>query len=325
MKIVKIRSEDVDSNPDSYNSNFHTELEAPGLPIPSETPQSFLRWLPLITRSQAIPPTSIQHIILTPPQTQLILDASQASLHTRELNRLYAEELADLKSAFNSLSFPPEGFFLRLDECSPKDGVRGIAPLKSAEQIILRLTTSHRATNAMIRQRDKNGGFVELVFLPYNGKMDTAKEFRVFCAPPDGRITGVSQYKWHKPSFLTRKAPGEISRIVDTIMQDILRIHKEIMAEVGSDRGGAMDKLLLEQGFTFDVMFDEISQRCALIELNSFGARSGCGSCLFHWLRDMEVLHGKQLQRKRGGDPGMGDVEFRISINESLEGLHHSC
>ena len=125
MKIVKIRSEDVDSNPDSYNSNFHTELEAPGLPIPSETPQSFLRWLPLITRSQTIPPTSIQHIILTPPQTQLILDASQASLHTRELNRLYAEELADLKFAFESLSFPPDGFFLRLDECSPKDGVKG--------------------------------------------------------------------------------------------------------------------------------------------------------------------------------------------------------
>ena len=324
MKIVKIRSKDVDSDPDFYNSNFHTELEAPSLSIPSETPQSFLRWLSLVTRSQAIPPTSIQHIILTPPQTQLILDASQASLHTRELNRLYAEELADLKSAFGLLSYPPEGFFLRLDECSPKDGVKGTAPLKSAEEIILRLTTSHRATNAMIRQKEKNGGFVELVFLPYNGKMDTAKEFRIFCAPPHGRITGVSQYKWHKPSFLTRQAPGEISRIVEAIMQEILRIHEEIMTEVECDRGGAMDKLLLEQGFTFDVIFDEISKRCALIELNSFGARSGCGSCLFHWLRDMEVLYGKQLQRDACGDPGMGDVEFRISISESLEVQDHS-
>ncbi|KAH7419380.1 hypothetical protein BKA64DRAFT_650670 [Cadophora sp. MPI-SDFR-AT-0126] len=315
MKLVKIRSEDVDSDPDAYNSNFHTELEAPGLPIPSETPQSFSRWLPLITRSQAIPPTSIKHITLTPPQTQLILDASQASLHTRELNRLYAEELSDLTSAFHSLSYPPEGLFLRLDECSPKDGVKGTAPLKSAEQIILRLSTSHRATNAMIRQKDKNGGFVDLLFLPYNAKMDTAKEFRVFCAPPDGRVTAVSQYRWHKPSFLSNKAPGEIDEIVSVIMQDVLRIHGEVMPEAEAGSGGAMDELLLEQGFSFDVMFDEETQSCALIELNSFGARSGCGSCLFHWLRDMDVLYGKRSKRNCG-EGGLGeDVEFRISVS----------
>ncbi|KAK0128501.1 hypothetical protein ONS95_000473 [Cadophora gregata] len=314
MKLVKIRSDDVDSDPEAYNSNFHTELEAPGLPITSETPQSFLRWLPLIIRSQAIPPASIQHMTLTPPQTQLILDASQASLHTRELNRLYAEELATFKSAFETLSFPPEGFFLRLDECSPKDGVKGTAPLKSAEQIILRLTTSHRATNAMIRQKEKNGGFVELVFLPYNAKMDTAKEFRVFCAPPDGRITVVSQYKWHKASFLSSKVPGEIDGVVGVIMEESLRIHAEIMADVEKGGGGEMDKLLLEQGFTFDVLFDEESRSCPLIELNSFGARSGCGSCLFHWLRDRDVLYGKQHEQVGGSEGGTGYVEFRISI-----------
>ncbi|PVH89552.1 hypothetical protein DL98DRAFT_579343 [Cadophora sp. DSE1049] len=315
MKLVKIRSGDVDSDPDAYNSTFHTEVEAPGLPIPSETPQSFIRWLPLVIRSQAIPSTSIQHITLTPPQTQLILDASQASLHTREFNRIYAEELVDLTSAFESLSFPPEGFFLRLDECSPKDGVKGTAPLKSAEQIILRLTTSHRATNAMIRQKDKNGGFVELVFLPHNAKMDIAKEFRVFCAPPDGRITVVSQYKWHKPSFLSSKAPGGIDEIIKVIMKEILRIHDEIMAEVEQGGGGTLDKLLLEQGFTFDVMFDEESQSCALIELNSFGARSGCGSCLFHWLRDMDVLYGRRSMRDDGERGVKEDVEFRISVS----------
>jgi hypothetical protein len=70
-----------------------------------------------------------------------------------------------------------------------------------------------------------------------------------------------------------------------------------------------MDKLLLQQGFSFDVMFDGESGNIKLIELNSFGARSGCGSCLCHWLRDWNVLYGKH---KDGGE-GV-EVEFRISV-----------
>src|SRR6187402_742143 len=78
MKFVKIDSQLVTLKEDNYNSNFHTELEAPGLPIPIETPQSFKRWLPLITRSQRI--SAIQTLTLTPPQSRLILSASQVSL-----------------------------------------------------------------------------------------------------------------------------------------------------------------------------------------------------------------------------------------------------
>jgi hypothetical protein len=65
-----------------------------------------------------------------------------------------------------------------------------------------------------------------------------------------------------------------------------------------------MGELMLKQGFSFDIIFDEAAQRCALIELNVFGARSGCGACLFHWLRDMNVLYGRT---------GKG-IEFRISV-----------
>jgi len=69
--------------------------------------------------------------------------------------------------------------------------------------------------------------------------------------------------------------------------------------------GAEMDKLLLEQGFTFDVMYAEDTGECKLIELNSFGARSGCGSCLFHWLSDEVVLYGEKVD---------GEVEFRIAV-----------
>jgi hypothetical protein len=71
-------------------------------------------------------------------------------------------------------------------------------------------------------------------------------------------------------------------------------------------RSDGLDELMLKQGFTFDVLWDA-EERCELIELNSFGTRSGCGTCLFHWLRDGDLLYGKKLGEN-------GEVEFRISI-----------
>jgi hypothetical protein len=44
-----------------------------------------------------------------------------------------------------------------------------------------------------------------------------------------------------------------------------------------------------------------------LIELNSSGTRSGCGACLFQWLKDGEAMYGKNRD-------GIGEVEFRISV-----------
>lgn len=202
MKLVKIDSTLVAENEEDYNSNFHTYDEARGEPIPSEIPQSFKRWLPLIARSQNIPPERIQTIILTKAQAQLIIDASRSSLHTRELSRIYAEELEELASSFQSLIFPSEGLFLRLDACSPKDGVRGVSPLKTVQDIVLRLTTSHRATNSILRclekeeeREEEKREDVDLFLLPFDESMRTDKEYRVFCAPPDGRVTCISQYR----------------------------------------------------------------------------------------------------------------------------------
>lgn len=45
------------------------------------------------------------------------------------------------------------------------------------------------------------------------------------------------------------------------------------------------------------------------MELNSFGSRSGCGSCLHHWLRDEETLYGS----------GKGDKIEEVDVKISLE------
>lgn len=302
LKLLKIPVSEIEAHPDHYNSNFHTALEAPGLPIPTDAPQHHSRFLPLISKSQSIPLSEIQILTLNPAEATVLLSAAKSSLHTRELNRLLTEELQDLErtSSLSSLRFPAQGLFLRLDASSPKDGVCGSSPLRSAAEVVLRLTTSHRAVNAITRLLDAGEDEVRLYFLPWDGRMDTRKEFRVFCAPGD-RVTGVSQYRWYERSFLTALQSEEIAQAAERIWEGIQDVHEEILKAV-KERSDKLDTIMLEQGFSFDVLW--VGERCLLIELNSFGARSGCGSCLFQWLRDGDVLYG------RNG----GEVEFRISV-----------
>jgi len=149
----------------------------------------------------------------------------------------------------------------------------------------------------------KNG--INLYFTPYNDRLSTYFEYRVFCAPPDGGITTISQHKWRKPSVLqARYTTTGVKKITQKVFEEANRIHAEIMDAV---RAGALDKLLLDQGFSFDICYDEDYDKCVLVEANPFGARGGHGACLFHWTRDVDVLYGMtQLE-----------VEFRISMEDS--------
>lgn len=55
-------------------------------------------------------------------------------------------------------------------------------------------------------------------------------------------------------------------------------------------------------------MEDEI---CTLIEINTFGVRSSIGSCLFHWVQDMNLLYAKE----EGWKDINNNVEFRIALD----------
>ena len=54
----------------------------------------------------------------------------------------------------------------------------------------------------------------------------------------------------------------------------------------------AMTEALRNRGFVFDVYEDPNTQDVRLIELNDFGAMSGCGACLFHRIQDARVMYG---------------------------------
>ncbi|KAK1830467.1 hypothetical protein QBC39DRAFT_354046 [Podospora conica] len=313
LRIVdyeRVKADWESGAPTEFNSNFHTAAEAPDLPIPSNTPTSFARWLPLVMRSRGIQDDALQVVSLTGIQVRLLLQAAGASVHTRVLNRACAEDLQEeVAPAFGSLAFPPQGLFMRLAACSTKDGAQllpGKMSVSSIDEIMLQLTTSLRAwsalNNAVNRAVDARAPCLSIFFLPFDPRMDTAQEYRVFCAPETLRITAVSQYRWHMPWRFGDRGEEERIAIARTIFVGIQDTHAAIIRDIRA--GDAMDDQLRRQGFTFDVLWDESRNSCELIELNTFGVRSACGACLFHWLRDRELLYGERSE----------EVAFAVTI-----------
>ncbi|KAI0114552.1 hypothetical protein F4776DRAFT_322272 [Hypoxylon sp. NC0597] len=335
--LADIRTRGLDSqNHDSsgsgprFNSAFHTRNEAPDSTIPSEYPYSFKRWLPLILRSRGLSPSDAQVVKLSSTKAHLLLKVASESIPAGYVNRLYQEEIQEeIMPAFDNLRFPPEGLFMRLDACSAKDSVQtvpGDASLHSVEDIILQLVTSQRARDALFNAllpSQKKSAFdlektglepFELFFLPFNHRMQTAREYRVFCPPiwhatsststpiSHTHISAISQYQWHKPWLFATKTEDECEKLAEKIARGCKKILGEIIHE--ADLRNLMDNGLFWQGFTFDVCFDEQSDTFELVELNVFGCRSACGSCLFHWKDDKLVLHNRNRDK----------IEFRATF-----------
>lgn len=300
--------QDLDKGaPINFNTNFHTAEEAPDLPIPTNEPYDYDVWLPLILKSRGLPPTALQTVKLSRAQIRVLVSAAAASIHTGVLNRSYAEDLEDdVYPAFNGLLFPPEGLFMRLGACSPKDGTQlmpGKLAIHSVADIVLRITTSARTWSALTNILNHEGEEGHAYFLPFNSEMRSEREYRTFCIPNSLNISGVSQYRWHKPWMFGHEDKDEMENIAQKILGGIQEVHAEIIAYMNASDDNELENLIRTQGFTFDVLYDEKVGKCVLIELNTFGVRSACGSCLFQWLKDRASLYGET-----------GDVEFRVAV-----------
>ncbi len=215
---------DLDTGaPTDFNTSFHTAEEAPDLKFPSGAPYSYERWLPLILRSRGLSPSAVQKITFTPAQVRLLLEACGGSIPTGRINLTMVEDLeTDVVPALSSLVFPPEGLFARFDACSPKDGAHTIAgkpSFHSADEVLLRVVTSGRSRSAM-NGCLAEGKPVELFFLPFDSRMASEREYRVFCRTGDCKITGISQYRWHKPWRFAGRPEPEQNDIIGTIVSE---------------------------------------------------------------------------------------------------------
>ena len=57
------------------------------------------------------------------------------------------------------------------------------------------------------------------------------------------KITGISQYRWHKPSIFHERGEDELNGTVTGIWSEIQRIHGEVLAEARAGNGREMGEL----------------------------------------------------------------------------------
>lgn len=305
-----------------YNTNFHTREEiTEALPqirhfAPDEQPWILLGpWLDLIMSSRGLREEDVHRIQLPGTFLVQLIHASQVGLQMGHLAKDDAEDLADAfpktttRGADLKKLVQDNKFFARLDTCSLKDALIGDGYIKDVNDLWTRLATSARGMSGIRSLRDLDGSMPVYIYLfPWSSDMKTELEYRVYCPPPraeekdsaksaEANISAISQYCWHK-AWYHATASDEHDSIAHRLLKSCQALHRKIVSHPG------MTDHLKSRGFVFDVIEDPNTQDVQLIELNDFGAMTGCGACLFHWVRDAKLLYG--LEDK---------VEVRVTIS----------
>jgi hypothetical protein len=264
-------------------------------------------WLPIIAKSQGFEESDVPTILLPRSYCTVLLSAQNEDDY-EDLKDLFPKKTAagrEMISLFGSgerlVSYTPGDqsltdyprYFLRLDDNSVKDArvEGGSGALTDVAQIWRRLAASERGKEG-IRERMKRGHNIEVFLLPWRDDFDIKREYRVFCPPradKEMRVNAISQYKWYEACY-----DGFTKEMAKQILHGAQEIHRQILTRIGEGDD------LRKYGFVFDV-FHTVGGEVQLIELNPFGAMSGCGSCLFSWAADARVLYGLE-----------DEIEFRV-------------
>lgn len=154
-------------------------------------------------------------------------------------------------------------YFIRVSSTSGKNE-KPVEPFYDVDTII-----SHLASVELFVLQEYNKiKDSYLILMPWNDKIDTRYEFRIFVF--NNKLVGASQQFW---SELFQYSEEEL----ETIEYSLANI--EFIGKVPYHT------------FVGDVFIDIENKTCHLIECNPFGAHCGAGSSLFNWEKDYDLLH----------------------------------
>jgi hypothetical protein len=189
---------------------------------------------------------------------------------------------------------------------SPKDSpLSGNDPVSTLADVLVKICSSMRAHGCLQSAKedaDRSGGEIkiQLILNPWDATMDPAKEFRVFVPPPAARgvlephvndleVSAISQYTWHHA--FSPPYGFTIQEVADRVAEGARKTLAELVEFIAGDFDVEMRGLLLRYGMSFDVALKEDGS-VQLVEINPFGAMSGCGACLFNPVLDGKVMYG---------------------------------
>lgn len=207
------------------------------------------------------------------PSGVVILPISQElkDIFVRMYNHetIESDILDEFKERLRDSMIGGRDYFVRLSSTSGKN-IKSVRPFNNIDDIITHIT-SHKLFVEQEYKREKDSC---LILIPWNDDIDDRFEFRIFVV--DGKLTGASQQNVRKLYHYTSGELEMIEHALNNISFLNQTSYKTYVADV----------------YCLDGV-------CKLIELNPFGAHSGAGSSLFHWITDYEVLHGNQPAQLR--------------------------
>lgn len=316
------------------NTGFHASEEITAVipeikehGVPDIRTGYFTNWIDFVVSSQGI--MEWHELQLS---DGLVKEVLGTHISFRLTGRIKEETMEDLVDLFPNRTTKGENcseilnrkvgrwWFLRLDFCSTKDAVMGggenAKVVGDVEDVIRRLVTSSRAVAVLEDHRSlvkekKTAGKAKIFLLLFREDVKSGKEYRVFCPPSprgleDSRVTAVSQDRCHE-QFSGSRVGETTEAMAHRVLDGILKIHKKILERAATSLFWLQFRMEKE-GFVFDV-FDPEDREVQFVEMNPFGAMSGCGSSLFHWIKDARVLY---------GFGGAEEVEFRVTTGSRI-------
>lgn len=336
-EVSKLRD---DSHPSArskrFNTGQHKRLEI--LPVVAERiafrheappfdPYDYTLWQPLVARSQRLQ-ASDSFVGRVPDfMWQDLMRCHSTWIATGKIDQRIADEVVETwvsTKPGKEIAAHFDGnkkWFVRLAQMSPKDSpLGGSLPCTTLAEVVIKICSSMRAYGCLERERDAARAHgkdvnIKIAINAWDGGMDPMREFRVFVPPPGARlseemkISAISQYRWWTP-FVSPYPDSDFAATASKVLCEAEKIFEEILAFVKTELGEEIGKSLWKYGFSFDIIVKEGGQ-VQLVELNPFGAMSGCGACLFQWITDGKVLY------------GLDEAEFAITAEENTNTKTH--
>ncbi|KAF7502557.1 hypothetical protein GJ744_005496 [Endocarpon pusillum] len=288
MRITQLQLDHVRKNVQMFNSGPHpsdallTTMPLLGIQAPPDTSLTHYGfWYPCILGSQHRDRRDVKTVGLTPSYARLLIDASTSARITGQVPETHRLDLLEpglFNQIFQRPACPKDGYFLRFDTASVKDTVNAHrGGVKSPIEVIERLVTSQRAVKA-IDQCLVETRPISIYFVPFDRTFDPRNDQR--------RWTERGR---HRPSH----------EFMSFLLQRVQHLHHHIL-DYAKMWDPEIAQGLRDQGFVFHVRY-LAGIDVQLIGLTEFGIASRCGSALFHWLTDAELLYG-----------GRDEVEMRV-------------
>ncbi|KAG9583318.1 hypothetical protein KCU77_g2084, partial [Aureobasidium melanogenum] len=222
-----------------YNSVSATAGEVANLRkvMPPDTPLTapprgvyfFSYFAALVRQSQDIR-IEDQHTIKLPLWLAVEILAHQNSFHiTGFVNETAIHEIEEaLSPLMCPRMFNNTPYFVRLNDCSPKDSKGARMPIFSLRQQVLCLLISNRARGDFEAHVMENRR-VHIYLHAWDEEMAQGVEFRCFVPPTaqldngTPRMVATNQYRWHRSFPVTAFEPRETVEVALTCAEEILK------------------------------------------------------------------------------------------------------